>query len=200
MFYTEQDDIEVSLSVEDRRFLTIMEEGITKNELGNWEMPLPFRQQEISLPNNKSQATRRLHSLMRTLTRKPQMKHDYVEFMEKIISKGHASPIPTEDLEVPDGQVWYLSHFGVYHPKKPTQIRVVFDSSAEYNDVSLNKELLSGPDLANSLIGVLIRFRREEVAVMCDIEQMFHPSTSALSTATSYASCGLKTTILRKQS
>ena len=50
----------------------------------------------------------------------------------------------------------------------------MFDSSAEYNRVSLNKELLPGPDLMNSLFGVLIRFRRENVAVMCDIEQMFH--------------------------
>ena len=66
------------------------------------------------------------------------------------------------------------SHFGVYHPKKPTQIRVVFDSSAEFEGVSLNEELLSGPDMMNSLLGVLIRFRTENTAVMCDIEQMFH--------------------------
>ena len=40
--------------------------------------------------------------------------------------------------------------------------------------MSLNKELLPGPDLMNSLLGVLIRFRRETTAFMCDIEQMFH--------------------------
>ena len=51
------------------------------------------------------------------------------------------------------------------------QIRVVFDSSAEYKGVSLNGELLSGPDLMNSLLGVLLRFRRETAAVMYDIEQ-----------------------------
>lgn len=73
-----------------------------------------------------------------------------------------------------DGRVWYLPHFGVYHPKKPDQIRVVFDSSAEFQGVSLNKELLPGPDLMNSLVGVLFRFRKENIAIMCDIEQMFH--------------------------
>ena len=79
-----------------------------------------------------------------------------------------ASPVPLEDTreKVCSGQVWYLPHFGVYHPQKPTQIRVVFDSSAEYNGVSLNKELLPGPDM--------IPFSRENLAVMCDIEQMFH--------------------------
>jgi len=174
VFHTQSDDNEASLSVEDRKFIRIMQDGLTKNEHGNWEMPLPFRQDGTTMPNNRTQAVQRLNSLTRTLSKKPEMKRHYFEFMEKIISKGHASQIPAEDVKVPDGQVWYLPHFGVYHPKKPNQIRVVFDSSAEYEGVSLNKELLSGPDLANNLTGVLIRFRRNEVAVMCDIEQMFH--------------------------
>ena len=77
--------------------------------------------------------------------------------MEKILSKGHASLVPQEEVisEKQSGRVWYLPHFGVYHPKEPTQIRVVFDSSAEFERVSLNKELLSGPDMMNSLLGVL---------------------------------------------
>ena len=66
------------------------------------------------------------------------------------------------------------THFGMYPPKKPEQIRVVFDSSAEYQGRSLNREWLTGPDLMNSLVGVLIRFRREDVAAMCDVEQIFH--------------------------
>ena len=62
----------------------------------------------------------------------------------------------------------------MYHPQKPGKIRVVFDSAAETEKVSLNKLLLSGPDLNNGLLGVLIRFRQDPVAFMADIEQMFH--------------------------
>ena len=104
------------------------------------------------------------------------MEKDYVECMQKILYKGHASPVPLEGIRAKpqSGQVWYLPHFGVYNPKKPTQIRVVFDSSAECTDVSLNKQLLSGPDLMNSPLGVVIRFRRKTTAVLCDIEQMFN--------------------------
>lgn len=40
--------------------------------------------------------------------------------------------------------------------------------------LSLNQVLLSGPDLNNSLLGVLLRFRKEAVAFTADIEQMFH--------------------------
>lgn len=67
-----------------------------------------------------------------------------------------------------------LPSFGVYNPRKPGKIRIVFDSSARYDGVSLNDVLLTGPDLNNSLLGVLLRFRKEQVAVTGDIEHMFH--------------------------
>ncbi|XP_066988207.1 uncharacterized protein [Macrobrachium rosenbergii] len=58
--------------------------------------------------------------------------------------------------------------------KKPNKIRVVFDCSAKYQGSSLNDKLMQGPDMTNSLIGVLIRFRLERVALMGDIESMFY--------------------------
>ncbi len=69
---------------------------------------------------------------------------------------------------------------GIYHslafiiPKKKKKIRVVFDSSAQFQGLSLNSVLLTGPNLNNSLLGVLIRFRKEPVAVTVYIQQMFH--------------------------
>ena len=94
--------------------------------------------------------------------------------MGKVLHHGHAAQVPPGELGVADGcgQVWYLPHFAVYHPRKPGQTRVVFDSSAEYQGVSLNEELLSGPDQMNSLPGVLVHFQREDVALMCDVEQV----------------------------
>ena len=49
----------------------------------------------------------------------------------------------------------------------------MFDCSAEYHNTSLNKQLLQGPDLTNSL-GVLTRFRRQPIAFISDVEAMFH--------------------------
>ena len=57
---------------------------------------------------------------------------------------------------------------------KPNKIRVVFDCSARYRGSSLNDILIQGPDLTNSLVGVLTRFRQEDIALMADIEGMFH--------------------------
>ena len=50
----------------------------------------------------------------------------------------------------------------------------MFDCSAVYENESLNKHLVQGPDQLNPLIGVLTRFRKEAVALTCEIEQMFH--------------------------
>ena len=62
----------------------------------------------------------------------------------------------------------------MYHPSKPGKIRVVFDCNAEFKEVSLNKNLMSGPDLTNQIVGVLTRFREEPVVIMGDNESMFH--------------------------
>lgn len=54
--------------------------------------------------------------------------------MEKVLNSGAAevAPPPTST------GCWYLPLFGVRNPKKPDQIRGVFDSSAKYGGVSLN--------------------------------------------------------------
>ena len=42
------------------------------------------------------------------------------------------------------------------------------------NETLLNENLFKGPHLLSSLIGIILRFRINEFAVMGDIEQMFH--------------------------
>ena len=117
VFHTIPYDNDVSLSCDDLKFLRIMEAEIHKNETGHWEMPLPFRQKEVRMPNNYAQASSRLKGLLRTHNKKPQMQRDYFAFMEKIFERGHASPVPLEDTreKARSGQVWYLPHFGLNH-------------------------------------------------------------------------------------
>lgn len=81
------------------------------------------------------------------------MKEQFVTFMEKIFQNGNAEDAPPL---TPEEEHQYLPCFGVYHPKKYSQIRVIFDSSAQHKDLSLNQLLLTGPDLNNSLIAILL--------------------------------------------
>ncbi|XP_075438936.1 uncharacterized protein LOC142481354 [Ascaphus truei] len=171
VFQTTKDDDKQAPSMEDKEFLRLMDKELFKDELGSWVAPLPFRSPRRRLPNNRDHAMSRLASLRRNLQRKPETKEHFVAFMQKIFHSGHAESAPP----LKEGEeCWYLPSFGVYHPQKPGQIRVVFDSSAQHQGVSLNDVLLTGPDLTNSLLGVLIRFRKEPIAVTADIQQMFH--------------------------
>lgn len=148
----------VSLSAEDRQFLEDVENTIHKNCHSNWEIPLPFKSGKANWPNNRPTAMNRLNGLLHILKCKPQMKSElYLEFMGKLLERRHAEIIPQEtSLNTQKSGSCHI--FGVYHPKKPNQIRVVFDPSAEHQGISLNKELLAKPDIMNGFLGVLLRF------------------------------------------
>ena len=62
----------------------------------------------------------------------------------------------------------------MFHPQKKDKIRVVFDAAAMHDRVSLNNQLHQGPDLTNSLLGVLPRLRQYPIALVADIEGMFN--------------------------
>ena len=59
-------------------------------------------------------------------------------------------------------------------PLKPGAVRIVFGFAAEYHGISLNQQLLQGPDFINPLAGVLTRFRQETTAIAADTKEMFH--------------------------
>lgn len=47
--------------------------------------------------------------------------------MSDLIERGHAERGPAEEVVMNNGKVWDNPHHGVYHPKKPDKIRVVFE-------------------------------------------------------------------------
>ena len=157
------------ISNEDRRFLKILDAQTMK--VGNHhQTPLSLKNPDVRLPNNRKMAERRLLYLKKRLMKDDRFHQQYTELMQETLEKSYAK----ESKSTPqDGRGWYLSHHGIYHPRKHDNIRVVFDCNSELNGRSINKELLMGPDLTNQLTGVLARFRQEEVAVMADIEKMY---------------------------
>lgn len=172
--FSERKKEEQPLSYEDKLFIKKVRKGIHQREDGHYEIPLPFKIDGVKLPNNKSQALNRLLKLKQRFLRDKKYQTDYLTFKNGLIASNYAELVPQEEMKLDDGRIWYLPHHSVYHPRKPDKIRVVFDCSAVYKGQSLNQNLLQGPDLTNSLLGVLCRFRQDNIAFMCDLEAMFH--------------------------
>lgn len=60
---------------------------------------------------------------------------------------------------------WFLSLYQVLNPNNWREVRVFFDRTASYNGSSINEALLQCPDMASSVVDVLMRFCRYAAAV-----------------------------------
>lgn len=159
------------MSRDDKRAMTMMEDTVQLSD-GHYELSIPFKQRPVTLPNNRSLAEARLQSLSRKLGKDANFREKYCRNMDDLVVKGYASKVERAELNR-DVTVWYLPHHAVINPKKPDKVRVVFDCAAKFGGTSLNDKVLQGPDMTNQLIGILLRFREEAVAIMADIEAMF---------------------------
>ena len=56
--------------------------------------------------------------------------------------------------------------------RETTKVRIVFDASAQHQGISLNNAINQGPDLQQDLFQILLRFRKNKVALTCDISEM----------------------------
>jgi hypothetical protein len=159
------------LSQDDILFMSILDKGVFQEDSSHYSMPLPFKTRPC-LPDNRKVAEDRLLVLKRKFQKDQEYCKEYVDFMNSIIDAGEAEKVSTcSSCKV--GQMWYIPHFGVRHPKKK-KLRVVFDCSVKFQGSSLNDNLLQGPDMMNSMIGILLRFRKDQVAILGDIQKMYH--------------------------
>ena len=115
----------------------------------------------------------RLKYLARKFERDSKLKEQYVKTVSKYITEGHAKAVDLQE-EGEKLPQWFLAHHPVFKRSNPEKCRVVFDCAARCQGTSLNDAIYQGPNLLNNLAGVLIRFRPDPVAIVADIEAMFH--------------------------
>lgn len=150
-------------------------ETLTYND-GRYEVSLPWKEDCISLKANYRQAESRLYNLEKKLLHEPVKAASYREAINKYVENGVAEEVPCDEIRPTDGRpVFYLPHHAIIREdKQTTKTRVVFDASAkDSNGVSLNSCLEPGPALQPDLVGILLRFRKNYVGIMGDIEKMF---------------------------
>ena len=124
-------------------------------------------------PDSFPEAKKRLYWLEKKMERDPEFLRNYASVVNKYQEEGSSRQVPDE--EVPTlNPIWYLPHHAVGHPRKPDEPRVVFDCASKSKGISMNSRLLQGPVNTSLLIGVILRFRVNSVAVAADIKWMFH--------------------------
>ena len=133
-----------------------------------------WSQNNPQLPNNRYVALKRLQHLKNRLKKDEVLHQKYREKFEEYVKKGYARKLRPDEASSTSETTLYLPHHAVFHPAKPGKIRIVFDAAAKFEDTSLNDNLLRGPNLTNEIVDVLIRFRKEKIAVVADIQEMFH--------------------------
>ena len=166
----------IPTSVEDRRSVNLLE-STTQMKGGRYEVGMLWKRDDIQLPNNLQVAQRRLQSVLKRFNHDNNFKDLYVATLQDYITKGYARKMSPTEANICSSRTWYLPHHGVTNPNKPGKVRVVFDAAATYMNTSLNSNLMTGPDLLNNLFGVLLRFRLYPIALVADIESMFHQVT-----------------------
>ena len=161
-------------SREDTVAYDLMSRSVCRIE-GLYQLPLLWKNAAVTLPDSMQMAQNRLMGVKRRLQRVSQLKDKYQEQMDIALKKGYAERVPDGDAEQGlSKQMWVIPHHPVINPRKPEKVRVVFDCTARSHNTSLNENLMTGPDLVNKLVKVLLRFREDKIAIVSDIEAMFY--------------------------
>ena len=159
-------------SKEEQRAIKTLEQTIRFNG-ERYEVGLLWLEDKVKLQNKFYSAMGQLKSLERRLQKDEALKKRYQETIDTDVNAGYFRKVDQAELnETKDKLQWYLPHHPVINPHKPEEIRVC-NAAAKYQGVALNDKLLSGPDLLQSLIGIIFRFREHQIALSADIEAMF---------------------------
>ncbi|XP_049875571.1 uncharacterized protein LOC126373455 [Pectinophora gossypiella] len=166
--------LDEKVSREDQRALDILNKTTRRLDDGRFEVGLPWREDEPHIPDSYHLALSRFQSLQRKLNKDEEYARLYKVNIEAYVEKGYAEEcLDSHNSPSSSSRRWYLPHFGVTNPNKPGKLRIVHDASAKSSGVSLNTLILPGPDLLQSLLGILMRFREGQIALNGDIREMF---------------------------
>lgn len=119
-------------------------------------------------------ALKRLYALERRFARQPEIKQEYVKFMEQYKALGHMSQVK-ENKPRSSTNTYYLPHHSIIKSNALTsKLRVVFDASTRSESgVSLNHKLMVGPVLQDTLFELLLKFRIHQYVLTADLEIMY---------------------------
>ena len=162
------------MSTEDIKALETLERDTKLLEGNRLEAPMLWKNPEVKLPDSHPLALKRFGFLERKLRSDSDLHEKVNAIVTSYLSAvpPYARKMSPEEAKKRGPRTWHLPTFPIIHPRK--KVRLVNDAAAEFKGTSLNNELVTGPDLLSSLVGVLMRLRKHAVAIGADVEAMFH--------------------------
>lgn len=106
-----------------------MQKSIIKVD-GRFQVNLPWKKDEVTLPDSRPMALQRLKCLERKLLRNRDMIDGYQKEIDKLLEKGYCIRLQSHDM-LKSPKLWFLPHFPVLNPNKPDKMRLVFDAAAK---------------------------------------------------------------------
>ena len=94
-----------------------------------------------------------IKSLEKRLAKNEDLRKKFTSTIKRDLNKGYVIEISdAHKAENRSDEEWYLPHHPVLNPNKPGKVRRVLNGAAKFHGASLNKSLLTGPDLLQNLI------------------------------------------------
>ena len=165
-----------NFTIKEEKELKLIEDKLEYNkEEKRWISEYPWIRDPSELPDNKKAAMGMLISTEKRLAKNATHAEVYQKQIEDMVDREVARKLTLKELKEYKGPIHYISHHEVLKPdSKSTPVRIVFNSSARYMGHALNDYWAKGPHLLNDLLGILIRFRENKIALIGDIKKMYH--------------------------
>lgn len=149
-------------------------ESVSRDSTGRYEVDLPVKRDMLpKLGNSFNMALRCLLSLEKKFQSNQDLFNKYSDFVHEFVKLGHGHWV--DDFPNSSQPEFYMPHLAVVRADAiTTQLRVVFNASARSSTgLSLNDILYTGPVVQANLFEILLRFRLNKYAFICDMQKMY---------------------------
>lgn len=141
-----------------------------RRENGRYVVRLPFRSTVNELGNSRALAERRFLQTERKLMQNPELKAQYIAFINEYINLGHCVAVDVRE----EGGFYLPQHAIVKPSSSTTKLRVVFDASARSDSgYSLNDVLVPGPVVQDNRMAIVLCFRKHKYVFTSDVTKMY---------------------------
>ena len=135
----------------------------------HWEAAMPYIKDPNLIPDDYTYVLKRLKANERRLEKEPAWSDVYKQNMGEFIAK-FARKLTPEEIRNHKGPVHYVCHHAVAQGSESTPVRIVWDSSHNFNEY-----VAKGPDAyMNELMSVLLQFRENHTAIAGDVRKMYN--------------------------